>query len=482
MSASDIVLALVALVLIAANGLIALAETALTRMSLVKALTLQEQGRRGAGKLARLMEHPERWLNPLLFVNLFCNLVAATLVGLVAEHEFGPWGVVASTVFEVIFIFVVAEAIPKTWAIQHPERSAVVAAPVVAALAAFPPVRLIARGLISLSNLIIPGAGLARGPFVSEQELLTMADIAVVEDVIEREERALIHSIIEFGDTVVREVRVPRTDMVAVSGDETIRSALDKAIEAGFSRIPVFGESIDDITGILFTKDLIRAVREDRDNDPVKAVVRLPHFVPETKRVAELMREMQKGKFHMAIVVDEYGGTAGLVTLEDLIEELIGEIVDEYDVEEPLIEWLPTGEARVNARMAVDEVNDLLRANLPESEDWDSIGGLLLNVLGHVPTEAETVEVAGWRLSAERVQGRRIGRVRLVATRPASDTGGTDSAEEGRGTVEATLRRLAESRPGRSDEQHSWDRVSSRSSAGPMSGSPPSSTGSLAPR
>jgi putative hemolysin len=441
MSTVDVVLSVAALVLIGAIGLISMAETALTRMNLIKALTLQEQGRRGSDKLARLMEHPERWLNPLLLFNLACTLVSATLVEYVAHDLFGTWGIVIATAFEVVFIFVVAEAVPKTWAIQHGERTALWLAPVVSALAALPPLRMLARGLIAVANLVIPGRGLKRGPFMSEQELLTMADVAVVEDVIEGGERALIHSIIEFGDTVVREVRVPRPDMVSVEADKTIGEVLELAISEGYSRIPVFEDGIDDIIGIVFTKDLMRAARDPDTDVPVRTVARPAHFVPETKRVAELMREMQSEKFHMAIVVDEYGGTAGLVTLEDLIEELVGDIVDEYDVEEPLIEWLPNGDSRVNARMPVDELNDLLHARLPESDDWDSVGGLLLNLLGHVPANGESIEVAGWLLTAERVQGRRIGRVRL--TRVGIDE---EPGDVGGAAVEATLRRLAAAR------------------------------------
>jgi CBS domain containing-hemolysin-like protein len=433
----DFVLGGVVLVLIGINALIAAAETALTRMNLIKTLTLEDQGRRGAGRLVRMMERPERWLNPLLFVNLVCSSVAAGLITLIADRAFGGWGVVASLGIEVLFVFVVAEAIPKTWAIQHPERSALLAAPFVSGLAGFPPIRLIARGLIGLSNLVMPGAGLKRGPFVSEEELLAMADVAEVEDVIEREERALIHSIIEFGDTVVREVRVPRPDMVAVAATDPVESVLAKAIGVGYSRIPVYGDGPDDIVGVVFTKDLIRALGEGRGAAAVSDLARPARFVPETKRVAELMREMQRDKFHMAIVVDEYGGTSGLVTLEDLIEELVGEIVDEFDVEEPLIEWLPSGESRVNARMAVDEVNELVGARLPEGDDWDSIGGLMLDQLGHVPAEGESVEIGKWRLTAERVKGRRIGRVRLT---PPSEV------EEESDGIEAALRRIAAAR------------------------------------
>jgi len=440
----DILLGIAALLLVSVSAGLALAETALTRMNLVKALALQEQGKRGSAKLARLMERPERWLNPLLLLNLACQLVAATMVGYVAHDVFGAWGVVVATAFEVVFIFVVAEAVPKTWAVQHGDRAAIWSAPPVDALTRFPPLKLLARGLIGIANVLTPGRGLVRGPFVSEQELLTMADVAVAEEVIEGGERALIHSIIEFGDTVVREVRVPRPDMVAVEAEKTVAQVLELAIAEGYSRIPVFEDGIDDITGIVFTKDLIRTARSEDADAPVRTVARPAHFVPETKRVAQLMREMQDEKFHMAIVVDEYGGTAGLVTLEDLIEELVGEIVDEYDVEEPLIEWLPNGDSRVNARMPVDELNDLLHARLPESDDWDSVGGLLLNVLGHVPSSGEAADVDGWRLTAERVQGRRIGRIRVTRV------GGQEELpeEESGAGVQATLRRLAAARGG----------------------------------
>jgi CBS domain containing-hemolysin-like protein len=244
-----------------------------------------------------------------------------------------------------------------------------------------------------------------------------MADVAEAEDVIEGAERELIHSIIEFGDTVAREVRVPRPDMVAVEGRDKISDVVEVAIAAGYSRFPVYEQGIDDIVGIVYVKDLMRAARDGRVDAAVRELIRPAHFVPETKRVAELMREMQREKFHMAIVVDEYGGTSGLVTLEDLIEELVGEIVDEFDVEEPQVEWLPNGDSRVNARMPVDELNELLHAELPEG-DWDSVGGLMLDLLGHVPTEGEAVDFDGHRLIAERVQGRRIGRVRITRSAP----------------------------------------------------------------
>jgi CBS domain containing-hemolysin-like protein len=404
-------------VFIALAAFLALAETGLTRTSRVKAVALEEQGKRGATALLRLMEHPERTLNPVLFLLLLCNTVAATLVGVVAAHAFGPLGVAVATAFEVVVIFVFAEAMPKTWAVQHSERAALIAAPAVSALVRFPPLRWISGGLIAVSNFILPGKGIKQGPYVSEQELLAMADAAAQEEVIEREERTLIHSIIDFGDTVVREVMVPRPDMVAVESTAQIADVIEIAIAAGFSRIPVYGQGIDDILGVIFVKDLIKAEREGRTDEPVSTIMREASFVPETKRVSELMREMQANKSHLAIVVDEYGGTAGLVTLEDVIEELVGEIEDEYDVAESPIERLPGGDVRVTSRMALDEVNDLLGASLPEG-DWDTVGGLVYGLLGHVPTEGEAVEADGYRLIAERVQGRRIGRVRVARKVP----------------------------------------------------------------
>jgi CBS domain containing-hemolysin-like protein len=417
MTSGDLGLVVAIVVLVATAGFLALAETALTHISRVKAIALEEEGRRGAERLRRLVEHPERALNPVLLLVLVCHLAAATFVGVVTERHFGAAGVALGLAIEVVFIFVLAEAVPKTWAVQHTERAALLAAPVVAAIASFPPIRLLARGLIGLANVVLPGRGLPKGPFVSEEELLATVDVATEEEVIERDERELIHSILEFSDTVVREVMVPRPDMVTVESRARVADAFEVASASGFSRIPVYDQTVDDICGIVYAKDLMRALRDGRGDEPVRAFVRPAHFVPETKRVAALMREMQAEKYHMAIVVDEYGGTAGLVTLEDLIEELVGEIVDEFDVEEPLVEALPGGEVRVDGRMLIDEVNELLHAELPDG-DWDTIAGFVFNLLGHVPAEGESVDWDGHRFRAEKVQGRRIGRVRITPIPP----------------------------------------------------------------
>ncbi len=418
----DIILLVVVVVLIIATGYLAMSETAITRTSKVKALTLVEEKRRGSRTLLRLVQNIDRVLPVVLFALELCTLVAATLVGVVATHAFGAVGVIVATAFEVIVIFVFAELAPKTWAVQHPERAALSTAPIIRVLVGFAPLGWITRGLIRVTNALLPGKGSSAGPYTSDEMLRAIADEAAEEDVIESDERTLIHSIIDFGDTVVREVMVPRTDMVAVESYARITDVIDIVIPAGFSRIPVYSQGIDDIVGIVHLKDLMRAEREGHNEDEVSTVMREPQFTPESKRVSALMREMQAGKFHLAMVVDEFGGTAGLVTLEDLIEELVGEITDEYDIEEVPPEKLADGTLVVNARMPVDEVNDLLSGTeLPEGEDWDTVGGLLFSLLGHVPSEGEVAEVHGHRLVAERVQGRRIGRVRISAP-PAAAT------------------------------------------------------------
>ena len=413
--ATDWVLLAVVVVLITASGGLALAETSLTRTNKAKALSLEDDKRRGARQLVSLVEDPARFLNPVLLLVLVCQLVAATLVGILADHWFGAWGVAAGAVFEVVVIFVLAEALPKNWAVQNPERAALASAPVVDALVRFPPIRAVSRALVSLASRI--GSSRARRATVSESELLAMADVALADEVIETEERALIHSIIEFGDTVVREVMRPRPEMVTVESDRSVSEALDEAMQAGYSRLPVHSGNVDDIIGIAYAKDLIRAERGAHGDDRVGGYVRPARFVPETKRVAHLMREMQDRKYHQAIVVDEYGGTAGLVTLEDLIEELVGEIVDEFDIEEPPVQALGDGELSVSGRLAVDELNELLHVSLPEG-DWDTVGGLLFNVLGRVPVQGESVDVDGVHLVAERVQGNRIGRIRALRLHP----------------------------------------------------------------
>jgi len=402
-------------VLLITSAVFAMAETAFVRMNRIRAMTLEEEGRRGAKRLNALLEEPEQALNLVLLFLLIGQLTAGTLVGVLVEGRLGGYGVLVGTVTEVIVFFVIAEVAPKTYAVQHTETAALRVSGLLWALTHFPPLRALARLLIGIANVILPGKGLKKGPYTTEEDIRQMADVAAEEMVIEREERRLIHSIFEFGDTVVREVMVPRPDMVGVEADATVDEALETAISAGYSRLPAFGEGPDDILGLVYLKDIIRRTRDNGrgGQDTLREIVRPAVFVPEQKKVAELLREMQKDKFHMAIVIDEYGGTAGLVTLEDLLEEIVGEIVDEYDVEAPRVERLPDGGLRVAGGTPIDEVNELLEIELPDT-DWDTVGGLMFNLLGHVPVEGETVDFQGLEFRAERVQGRRILTVRIT--------------------------------------------------------------------
>jgi len=431
--AVDAILIVVIALLLAASGVLAMAETSLVRTNRVKAKSLVDQKRRGARQLARLVENPANFLNPVLLLVLICQLVSATLVGIVASHLFGALGVFLAIVFEVVVIFVFFEAVPKNWAVQNSERAALLSAPIVSSLIRFPPIRWLSSLLIGLANRIIragddDGEGIPRS-YITDSELKAMADVAHEEKVIEHEERTFIHSIIDFGDTVVREVMVPRPDMVTVESDVTVAQALEKALAAGYSRIPVEGDgNIDDIVGIAYAKDLVRAERVGKANQLVSDSMRPAKFVPEAKEVSNLLREMQEEKFHMAIVVDEYGGTAGLITLEDLLEELVGEIVDEFDVEEPTVERFDDGSVLVSARYSVDDADDLLGAELPQGP-WDTVGGLMLDLVGRVPDPGDSVEVDGFRFTALDVRGRRIGRVRIEPTHAGGGDGGERAAD-----------------------------------------------------
>ncbi len=414
---TDVYLLVAIAVLMVIAVFAAVAETSIVRISKAKATGLAEEGRPGSKALLELVRSPERWINGLLFIALLSQLVQATLTGVVSGRLFGAIGVVIATVINVAVVFIIAEAAPKTWALQHTEKAALASARPVRLLVEFWPLRLLARSLIGLTNVILPGKGLKEGPFVSEEELLAVAAEAHESAAIDKDERRLIESIIEFGDTVVREVMVPRPDMVTVSHEFRVADVMEVVLLNGYSRLPVLGEGIDDIIGLVFAKDLMRAERDGREDEPVGSLVRSARAVPETKPVAELLREMQANQFHMAVVIDEYGGTAGLVTLEDLIEELVGEIVDEFDTEDARIEPVAGGGARVSGSLTIDDANDLLDLHLPEG-DFDTISGLLLSQLGRMAVVGDIAECDDARLTVERVQGRRIMRVRIERIAP----------------------------------------------------------------
>lgn len=263
------------------------------------------------------------------------------------------------------------------------------------------------------------------GPVVTPAELKVMVAASEEEGLIEEEERTMIDNILELEQISVREVMVPRPDIVALTNTATIREASDIFIKEGYSRLPIYHESIDDIVGVLYGKDLLPLLLDGKLTDPVGNFVRPVYFVPESKKTADLLQELQQKRVHIAIIVDEYGGTAGLVTIEDLLEEIVGEIVDEYDREEPNFEASGNGGYRVNARLPVAELNELLDVELPDTE-WDTVGGLMMALLGRLPQPGEHADLGSLRFTAEEMKGRRIRKVLVERLQPAS----TDAAEE----------------------------------------------------
>ena len=418
-AATLVVIAL--LLLVAAFS--AMAETAVSRLGRVKALHLdQERGNKRTRRLLKIVEDPAPFLNVVLFVTLLAHVAGTTLATSLALREIGDGAEAVAAGAMTFLIFVLAEVVPKTYTVQRTETAALIAAGPVYVIGRL--LMPLARLLILVANalmLLLPGRGLPKGPFVTEDEIRHMVDVAEEEEEIEEEERELIHSIFEFGDTVVREVMVPRPDMVVIRSDATLDEALGTIIEGGYSRVPIYEGDTDNIIGVLYAKDLLKRIHERKGDAKVAALGRAPLFVPEQKKVADLLREMQQQHVHMAIVVDEYGGTAGLVTIEDLIEEIVGEIVDEYDQEEPLVEPVDEDRIRVDAKMPIDEVNELLEVDLPHDE-WDTVGGLVFGLTGRVPQVGESVRFDSLEFKTERVTGRRVQKVLITKmARPAED-------------------------------------------------------------
>jgi CBS domain containing-hemolysin-like protein len=394
--------------LVAFGSLLAVAETSVSRMNRIRAIALREEGRRNAALLEQIESDPARYLNSIYLAVMLAQNGSAILVAVLVDRMFGTLGITVASVAFTLLYFVVVEAMSKTFGILNSDRAALALAPLVWFLGRF--LAYPTRALIGLANILLPGRGLKQGPFVSEEDIRSMAEVASEEEAIEEQEKEMIHSIFEFGDTVVRDVMVPRPDIVAVDASRSFNDVLDRVILHGYSRIPVYRENLDEIVGVVYAKDVLRQMHAGRPDGKLQDIVRRPYFVPESKKVAELLRDMQKEKFHLAIVVDEFGSVSGLVTLEDLLEEIVGEIADEYDREEPNVEPAGENRFRVNARLPVDELNELLDLELPNSE-WDTVGGLMMGMLGRLPEQGEQLRFQQLQFTAERVHGRRIAKV-----------------------------------------------------------------------
>ncbi|MEV4093142.1 hemolysin family protein [Streptosporangium saharense] len=412
-----------AVVLVVVGGLIASAETALTRISRVRAEEFVREGRRGATRLQAIVADPPRYLNLLLLLRLSCELVATVIATLLFIDLLGDEGgaYAAAAAVMIVISYVIVGVSPRTLGRQHAEPIALASAPLVYGLTRiFGP---LPKLLILIGNAVTPGKGFREGPFTSEAELRDLVDLAEERRVIEPDEREMIHSVFELGDTLVREVMVPRTDMVFIERGKTLNQALSLALRSGFSRIPVVGENEDDVIGIAYLKDVVRRLQdtgEQGQSEQIETIMRPASYVPESKPIDQLLREMQARQIHQAIVIDEYGGTAGLVTIEDILEEIVGEITDEYDQEAPRIESLDDGSVRVTARLPVSDLADLFGVEL-EVDDVETVGGLLAHALGRVPIAGSEAVVEGLSLTAESLAGRRnrIGTVLVRRVAPA---------------------------------------------------------------
>jgi len=403
---------LLAAVLVAAAAAFAAADTALARVSRIAVDELARQGRRGATRLGQVVDDPARYLNVALFLRVVCEVLATVLVAAVclARVSSTAAAVAVAAAAMVVVSYVAVGVAPRTLARQHAPRVALAAAGPISVLATV--LGPITALLILVGNALTPGHGFRQGPFTSEAELRALVDLAERDRLIEDDERQMIHSVFELGDTIVREVMVPRPDMVVVERSRTLRQAQSLALRSGFSRIPVIGENVDDVVGIVYLKDITRRVyeyREAEQSEKVEDVMRPATFVPDSKPVDELLRAMQAQRIHVAVVVDEYGGTAGLVTIEDILEEIVGEISDEYDTGRPEIEELEGGDVRVSARLHVDDFAEHFAITPEESEieDVDSVGGLLAALLGMVPIAGSSARFHGLELTAESTAGRR---------------------------------------------------------------------------
>jgi len=428
MTGADLSLLVTAAALVLLAGGFSAADAALASFSRARADELGEERRPGARRLVQLLDDAPRYLNTLILLRLACEIAAIVIVTQLVRDAYDGafwWSLLTSIAVMLVVSFVAIGVAPRTLGRQHSDR---------VALASAPPVVLITRILgplpqllIMVGNAITPGRGFRAGPFSTETELRELVDIAEASSLIEDAERKMIHSVFELGDTIAREVMVPRNDVVWIERHKNLRQTLSLFLKSGFSRLPVIGDNLDDVLGFAYLKDVVRRDFDDPDvefTQRVEEVMRPAHFVPESKPVDSLLTEMQAMRQHIAVVVDEYGGTAGLITIEDVLEEIVGEITDEYDADEVDVEVLPSGTTRVSSRYPVDDLDELFGIRIVD-EDVDSVGGLLAKHLGRVPISGSHIEVNGLRLEAEGVTGRRnrIGTVLVsrVEPEPADD-------------------------------------------------------------
>ncbi|WP_280382978.1 hemolysin family protein [Nocardia wallacei] len=404
------VLLILAVLLVPVGGVFAAIDASLATISPARVEDLVRADRGGARRLSRIVVDRPRYVNLVVLLRLACEITATVLLAAALSDWLSTgWALVLTAVVMVLVDYMVIGVGPRTLGRQHAYSIALAAAlPLQAIGSLLGPV---SRLLILIGNAITPGKGFRNGPFASEVELREVVDMAQQSGVVDSDERRMIQSVFELGDTAARAVMVPRTEMVWIEADKTAAQAMSLAVRSGHSRIPVIGENVDDIVGVVYLKDLVPYA--DRGKKVrVREVMRPPVFVPDSKPLDALLDEMQRRRIHMALLVDEYGGIAGLVTIEDVLEEIVGEIADEYDTDEIApIEELSGGKYRVSARLPVEDLGELFGTVIDE-EDVDTVGGLLAHALGRVPLPGSKVVAHGLQLRGEGGADAR-GRVRV---------------------------------------------------------------------
>jgi putative hemolysin len=422
-----LVLLLFASLLMAATS--AAAETALTSVNRIKLRNLAEEGDAAAKRVIRLLERPQVFLSTILVASNVSIIVASTVSTILALRLFVDYGEIISTIVLSLFVLIFCEITPKTAAVQAPERWArFLVGPVELLTVILRPVITVLTFITSGIVRIFGGQPVRRGPFVTEEELRLLVEVGEEEGVLEEDEREMIHNVFELADTQVREIMVPRIDMVTVEADASVADAMEIIVQGGQSRIPVFEGTIDNIIGVLYAKDLLRVVSSHQQPATVKSLVRPAYFVPESKRLDDLLRELQQQRVHMAIVVDEYGAVAGLVTIEDVVEEIIGDIQDEYDKEEQLFEKLSDNEFIVDAKISIYDFNELLDADLT-AESYDTLGGFVYAQLDKIPTVGDVVHYKNLTFTILSTKGRRVTKVKVVRHASNEGTGDDDHGD-----------------------------------------------------
>jgi putative hemolysin len=406
----------VSLVLLAlASG----AEAALTSINRRRLQHLKEENASHARIIDAILEEPETFLATILIVNTAATVTAAACATVVAIRFFPDWGSLAAIAALTIVGLMFGQIAPRIVAIGRPEQTALALGGFITVASSI--LKPFVDLLTALTRGVLAAFGrknLPRSPFLTEEELSLLLNVGEEEGLIEDEEREMIHSIFEFGDTFVREVMVHRVDIAAVEAETPISGVIDVVLAEGHSRIPVYEDNIDNVIGVVYAKDLLRYSRDDAHRLTAREVARTPYFVPESKKVDELLHELQAKKVHMAIVVDEYGGTAGLVTIEDILEEIVGEIQDEYDSEPPLIEKLGEDEFVFDARASVDDVNELLLLDW-HANDYDTVGGFVLEQLGKIPDEGDQAVLTNAVITVVSTDGPRLKKVKITRVAPA---------------------------------------------------------------